>query len=141
MKYLNLIKYHDLDTSEKKELRILKDLAADWENIGETLGLGPSEIATIRNAGAGTTPEQGLRGVITVWMQNADNMPCSKLYPCTWTGLYKVLMDSEHGTTANNLKAAISATRSDLHQNYDDGEIYTEDHALSCFYKSLNCFD
>ena len=43
--------------------------------------------------------------------------------------------------TANDLKAAITASSSDLHQSIDDGENYIEDHALSCFYTSLNCCD
>ena len=134
MKYLNLIIYHDPNTSEKKELRILDDLSADWECIGEILGFRPPEIDAIRHAGAGKTPIQCLREVISKWIQNADNMPSSKQYPCNWTGLYNMLMDSKHGATANDLKAAISASSSDLHQSFDDGENYIEDHALSCFY-------
>ena len=41
-------------------------------------------------------------------MQNADNMPFNKRYP--WNGLYNMLMDSKHGATANDLKAAITAS-------------------------------
>ena len=141
MKYLNLIKYHDPNTSETKGLRILDDLSADWECIGEILGFRPSEIHAIRHAGAEKTPIQCIRELIFKWMENADNMPFSKRYPCNWTGLYNILMDSEHGATANDLKAAITASSSDLHQSFDEGENYIEDHALSCFYKSLNCCD
>ena len=122
MKYLNLIRYHDPNTSEKKELRILNNLSADWEVIGEILGFRPPEIIAIQHAGAGKTPIQCLQEVISKWIQNADNMPFSKRYPCNWTGLYNILMDSKHGTTANDLKAAITASSSDLHQSFDDGE-------------------
>ena len=124
MKYLNLIRYHDSNTSEKKELRILDDLSADWECIGEILGFRPPEINAIRHAGARKTPIQCLREVISKWMQNADNMPSSKQYPCNWNGIYNMLMDSKHSTTAHDLKAAITASSSDLHQNIDDGESY-----------------
>ena len=133
MKYLILIRYHDPNTSEKKELRILDDLSADWEYIGEILGFRPPEINAIRYAGAGKTTIQCLREVISKWIQNADNMPSSKHYPCNWTGLYNMLMDSKHGATANDLKAAITASSSDLHQSFDDGENYIEDHAQSYF--------
>ena len=136
MKHLILIRYHDPNTSEKEELRILDDLSADWENIGGTLGFPQPQIETIRHAGSGRTTLQCLRGVITKWMQNADNMPFSKDYPCTWSGLYNMLMHSGHSGTANNLKAAITASSSDLHQSFDEGENYIEDHALSCFYTS-----
>ena len=122
MKYLNVVSYHDPNTSEKKELRILDDLSADWEDIGEILGFRPPEINVIRHAGAGKTPIQCLREVISKWIQNADNMLFSKRYPCNWTGLYNILMDSKHGTIANDLKAAITASSSDLHQSFDDGE-------------------
>ena len=137
---MNLIRYYDPNTSEKKELRIMDDLSADWERSGEMLGFRPPEINAIRHAGAGKTPIQCLREVFSKWIQNGDNMPSSKQYPCNWTGLYNVLIDSKHGGTADDLKAAITAYSSDLRQNYD-GENYIEDHALSCFYKSLNCCD
>ena len=141
MKYLNLLSYHDSNTGEKKELRILDDLSANWEDIGEILGFKPPEINAIRHAGDWETPIQCLRKVISKWIQNADNMPFSTRYPCNWTGLYNILMDSKHGATANDLKAAITASSSDLHQSFDEGENYFEDHALSRFYKSLNCCD
>ena len=137
MKYLNFIRYHDLNTSDKKESRILDDLSADWEDIGEILGFRPPEINAIRHAGAGKTPIQCLREVISKWIWNADNMPSSKQYPCNWNGLYNMLMDSKHGATANDLKAAITGSCSDLHQSFDDGKNYIEDLALSCFYNSL----
>ena len=140
MKYLNLIRYHDPNTNEKKELRILDDLSADWECIGELLGFRPPEINAIRHPGAAKNPIQCLREVISKWMQNADNMPFSKRYPCNWNGLHNILMDSKHGATANDLKAAITTYSSDLHQGYD-GENYIEVRALSCFYKHLNCCD
>ena len=49
-------------------------------------------------------------------------MPSSKQYPCNWNGLYNMLSDSKHDATANDLKAAIKASSSDLHQCFDDGE-------------------
>ena len=130
-KYLKCINYHDPNTSEKRELRILDNLSADWEDIGENLGFSPPDINAIRHSGAGKTPMQCLREVIAKWMRDADNMPYSKRYPCNWTGLYNLLMDSKHGTTANDLKAAITASRSDLRGFFDEGENYIEDHALS----------
>ena len=141
MKYLNLIRYRDPNTSEVREVRILDDLAADWECIGELLDFRPPEIDAIRHAGAGKAPIQCLREVLSKWIQNAVNMPSSKRYPCNWTGVYNLLMDSKHGTTASDLKAAVTASTSDFHQSVDDGEYYIEDHALSCFYKSVNGCD
>ena len=121
MKYFRLIRYRD-PNGEIKELRILDDLSPDWEGIGETLGFKPSVIKAIRNAGSGKTPLQCLRDVFTRWLDNADNMPFKKRFPSNWTGVYNLLLDSQHGTTAKDLKAAIKASYSDLHQNFDDGE-------------------
>ena len=123
MKYFNLIRYHDPNTSEKKELRILDDLSTDWEFIGEILGFRPPEINAIQHARPCITPIQCLQEVISKWIQNAD-MPFRKRYPCNWNGLYNMLTDSKHGATANDLKAAIIASSSDLHQSFDDGENY-----------------
>ena len=141
MKYFNLIRYHDPITSEKKELRILDDLSTDWVDIGVILGLRQEEINDIQYGRSWKNPIQCLREVISKWIQNADNMPFRKRYPCNWRGLYNMLRDSKYGATANDLKAAITASSSDLHQSVDDGKNYIEDHALSCFYKSLNCCD
>ena len=65
MKYFHLIRYRNPNTSEKKELRILDDLLADWEDIGEILGLRPPEIMAIQNARAAKTPIQCLHDVIS----------------------------------------------------------------------------
>ena len=122
MKYLNLIRYCDRNTSDKKELRILDDLSADWERIGEILGFRPPEIETIRHAGSGKTPTRCLSDVFSRWIENAVKMPSSERYPWNWTGFYNMLVDSKHGATANDLKAAIASSCSDLHQNFDAGE-------------------
>ena len=45
-------------------------------------------------------------------------------------GFYNLLWDSKHGATVTDLKAAIEASRSDLHQTVDDSENSTESHAL-----------
>ena len=142
MQYFELIRYHDPNTSEKKALRILDDLSADWENIGETLGFKPPLIDhIIRHAGSGNTPIQCLREVISQWMLDVVGIPLSVHYPCSLGGLYNMLIDSEHGAIANDLKVAITTSSSDIHGNFDDGENYIEDHALSCFSRSLSCCD
>ena len=123
MKYFHLIWYYDLYTGEKKELRMLDNLSADWENIGEILGLKTTDITAIRNAGAGKNPLQCLRDVFTRWLDNADNMPSKEHYPCNWTGVYNLLLDSQHSTPAKDLKAAIEASYSDFHHNFNDGEL------------------
>ena len=115
MMYLNHIEYHDPNTSEKKELRILDDLSADWVDIGEILGLKPSEIEAIKHPGAGKKQIDCLREVFSKWICNADSMSSSK-HPCNFYGLYTLLINSKHGTTANNLEAALTDSSSDLHQ-------------------------
>ena len=41
-----------------------------------------------------------------------------------------MLMDTMHGATANDLKAVKTASSSDLHQSFDDGENYVENHVF-----------
>ena len=117
----NLVRYYDPKTFKKKDLRILEDIAADWEVIGEILGFRPPRIKAIRCAGAGKTPAQCLRGVLTRWMVNANVMPNSDRYPSTWQGLHNLLVDSLHGATAKDLTDAIDTPYSDLHSNFDKG--------------------
>ena len=122
MKHFNLMRYYDPSTGEKKELRILEDLSADWKKVGETLGFTPQKIKTIENPGANKIPSDCLRDIFTGWMENADNMLDKKRFPSNWKGVYNLLEACQHGTTSKDLKAAIEATYSDLHQNFDDGE-------------------
>ena len=122
MKYFHLIRYRDSITGEKKKLKIFDDLSADWKCIGDHLGFRPPEILAIQNAGTGNNPLQCLRDVFAKWLENADNMSFKKRFPTNWTGVYNLLLDSQHSTTAKDLKDAIEASYSDLHQNFDDGE-------------------
>ena len=98
----------------------MEDLSADWEHIGEFLGFRPPEINAIRHAGAGRTPFQCLRDVFTKWLDNTDD---KQHFPSNWTGLYNLLVDSQHRRTAKDLKFAIEASYSDLHQNFGNCKI------------------
>ena len=122
MSSLNLVRYYDPKTGEKKELRILEDIAADWAEIGEMFGFRPPEIKTIRAAGASKTPNQCLRDVLTRWMADAYGMPYSDRFPSTWQGIHNLLVKSLHSNTAKYLKDAINSTYSDLHDNFDNGK-------------------
>ena len=121
---LNLVRYYDPKTGKKEDLRILEDIAADWEEIGEMLGFRPPEIKTVRGAGAGKTPTQCLRDILTKWIANSNGMPNSDRFPGTWQGIHNLLVNSLHGTTAKDLTNAINTTYSDLHNNFDKGKFF-----------------
>ena len=126
MKHFNLIRYYDPNTGEKKYLQILNDLSEDWERIGEIVGFRPPQIEAIGNTGSHRTSNECLHEVITRWLQNADNMPFSKRFPSNWIGVYNLLEDSKHNSIADDLKSAIEAFCSDLHENFNDGENFYE---------------
>ena len=120
MKYLYHIRYYDPNTFEKKELRILEDLSADWQEIGDILGFRPPEMKAIE---AKKTP---IREIFIKWIQNADMT--DRRFPINWTGVYNILEATKHGTTSNDLKDAIETSCSDLHENF--GEVLLENHVM-----------
>lgn len=126
MSYFHIIRHCDPLTGNKRELKITQEVCANWKTIGELLGFTPGVIATVKNPGAGKTPEQCFCDIITRWMKNASKLPRKERYPNNWTGVYNLLEDAEHASLANHLKAAVEAICSDLHGNFEGKLIYNE---------------
>ena len=74
--------------------------------MGEILGLHRAVIQTI---GSGRDPEDCIRQVFVKWLDNATQLPNYRQYPLTWRGLHNLLLDSDNGEAAVELKVAVSS--------------------------------
>ena len=86
-----------------------------WDKIAEHLGLNPSRIKSIRqdhhdNHGRMTD-------VFTEWFENANQLPNHSKYPKKWSGLIRLLKDSDLGELAEDLRSALSAPYNDVKGN------------------------
>jgi len=130
MKLINLIHYYHSETGEHRTLKILNILAPDWVEVGNILGFKNYELETIRNAGAGTTPVQCLRVVLSKWMERGGE----GTYKCNWEGLRNLLKDAMKIAAAKELKIAVEADFSDLRNNYNDGKGRKEKYVVPMCY-------
>ena len=78
--------------------------------MGEILGLHRAVIQTIENPGSGRDPEDCMCQVFVKWLDNAaPQLPNYRQYPLTWRGLHNLLLDSDNGEAAVELKIALSS--------------------------------
>ena len=87
--------------------------------MGEILGLHRAVIHTIENPGSGSDPEDCIRKVFMKWLDNAPQLPYYHQYPLTWRGLHNLLLNSEHGAEAVELKAALLSQFNTVQGTYE----------------------
>ena len=80
--------------------------------MAETLGLEPGEIESIRRNYF--SDDERVTDVFRHWFDNANNLPNKKIYPKKWSGLIKLLSDSDLGQLSEEVKTALSATSSNV---------------------------
>lgn len=87
--------------------------------MGEILGLHRAVIQTIENPGSGKDPEDCIRQVFVRWLDNATQLPNYCQYPLTWRGLHNLLLDSDNGEAAVELKIALSSQFNTVRGTYE----------------------
>ena len=87
--------------------------------MGEILGLNRAVIQAIENPGSGRDPEDCIRQVFVKWLDNAPQLPNYCQYPLTWRGLHNLLLDSDNGEAAVELKIALSSQFSTVRGTYE----------------------
>ena len=88
--------------------------------MGEILGLHRAVIQTIENPGSERGPEDRICQVFVKWLDNASQLPNYRQYPLTWRGLHNLLLDSDNGEAAVELKIALSSQFNTVHDTYED---------------------
>ena len=124
MNLLQLIRYYDSETQQHLKIKIIEEVASNWEEVAGQLGFTPGVIVAVKNPGCGKTPDACFKEILRRWMANATGMPNADRYPCTWRGIHALLIDTTHTTVANDLKEAIEATYTDFKKTYDEGILH-----------------
>ena len=76
-------------------------------------------IQAIENPGSGRDPEDCIRQVFVKWLDNAPQLPNYCQYPLTWRGLHNLLLDSDNGEAADELKVALSSQFNTVRGTYE----------------------
>ena len=109
------IEWIDSATGERKCVRVYKKAAWSWKDVAENLGLEPGEIKGIQRNNH--DDDEKMSEVIRHWFDNANNLPNKKKYPKKWSGLIRLLNDSDLGELSKKVEEALSATYSNVRGN------------------------
>ena len=100
----------DSDTVVK--VTVYKTAEGKWDKIAELLDLNPDSILQDRHDNHGRVTK-----VFREWLENANQLPNNKKYPLKWSGLIRLLRDSELGQLAEDLRCALAAPFSNVKGN------------------------
>ena len=112
------IKDHFLSSIEWKKsgssnsaakLTIYKAAKGKWNKIAQCLGLSIRQDSH--------DDYEQVTKVFQEWLDNANQLPNKKKYPKKWSGLIRLLEDSELGQLAEDLRCVLSAPFTDVRGN------------------------
>jgi hypothetical protein len=112
---MSRLEWIDSNTGERKSVSINKKAAWKWKNVAENLGLEPGEIESIRRNRY--SDDERVTDVFGRWFDDAKNLPNNKKYPKKWSGLIRLLNESELGQLSEEVKTALSATSNNVRGN------------------------
>ena len=113
--FVSRLEWIDSANGERKYVRVYNTAAWKWSNVATTLGLEPGEIQSIRQNYF--SDEQRVSDVFRHWFDNANNLPNKKRYPKKWSGLIRLLSDSDLGQLSEEVRTALSAASSNVRGN------------------------
>ena len=71
--------------------------ASSWKKIGRSLGIRQEDMEAANSQFKG---DQRIKWVLSKWFNQPDNLANKDLYPLSWEGLRKLLVDSGLKKTA-----------------------------------------
>ena len=113
--HLCMLEWKSRSSSEPNKVKVCNTAQAKWKIIAGLLGLEYNVIQDINRRS--TNDHECVEKVFDRWLKNANSLPNKKKYPKKWTGLIRLLRDSELGELAEDLKKALSAPYSDVRGN------------------------
>ena len=114
--FVSRLEWIDSGTGERKNIRVYKKAASKWRDVAENLGFEPGEIDSIGRSHFFNDGEC-VTDVFGRWLENANNLPNKQKYPKKWSGLIKLLSDSDLGQLSDEVKTALSASYSNVRGN------------------------
>ena len=113
--FVSRLEWTDSGTGERKNIRVYKRAASKWRDVAESLGFEPGEVESIRRNHF--SDDERVTDVFGRWLENANNLPNKNKYPKKWSGLIRLLSDSELGQLSEEVKTALLATTSNVRGN------------------------
>ena len=113
---MSRLEWTDSGTGERKDIRVYKKAAAKWRDVADNLGFETGEIDGIGRSHFFKNDEC-VTDVFGRWLENANNLPNKNKYPKKWSGLIRLLSDSDLGQLSEEVKIALSATTSNVRGN------------------------
>ena len=110
--FVSRLEWIDWATREKKTVRVYNKVNWKWKNVAESLGLEPGEIESMRRNFS--SDDDRVTAVFRHWFDNANNLPNKNKYPKKWSGLIRLLNDSDLGELSEEVKTALSAASSNV---------------------------
>ena len=113
--FVSRLEWKDSPMDESKCVRVYNKAAWKWNRVADNLGLEPGEIESIRRNHF--TDDERVTDVFRHWFDNANNLPNKERYPKKWSGLIRLLKDSDLGQLSEEVKRAVSAPYSSARGN------------------------
>lgn len=105
---LSLFEWKEASDGDVKGVKIYNKAAAHWKLVAERLGFDPEQIKVIQRSNF-MDDHDCVTAVFREWFANAVKLPNHKKYPKKWSGLVRLLDDSDMGELAKDLQRALSA--------------------------------
>lgn len=83
-----------------QELNIVREISTDYRALGRLVGLCDSEIDNFWQQSHRN--DEACNRILNSWIENDGSK--SPYYPCSWKGLYDLLVNINHQNTANRMK-------------------------------------
>ena len=110
-RFVRQLEWKDSTSDELKKVRVYRTAASRWNSVAECLGLEPGEIQSIRQNHF--SDDERVMDVFRCWFNSANK----EKYPKKWSGLIRLLKDSELGELSDVVKTALSAPYSNVRCN------------------------
>ena len=80
----------------KKTFNLATKIAASWQEVGRSLGIEEEDMKSVETF----KDVERIEWVLSRWFNHLDNLTNKDLYPLSWEGLRKLLVDSGLRKTA-----------------------------------------
>ena len=114
--HLDHFKWKETENSEEEQVKIYEESAPQWETIASSLGLEKAKIKNIQSDHHQDVVAR-VKAVFGVWLDNANALPKADKYPLSWSGLIRLLKDSQLGILANKVEKALLSPYNEVKGN------------------------
>ena len=91
--------------SKEEHVRIYEESAPKWNTIAASLGLNDAKINNIQSDHHSNVDR--VRAVYREWLDNTVGLPSADKYPLSWSGLIRLLGDSQLQNFAKTVEKAL----------------------------------